>query len=114
MSNPALIDQLAIIVASGFQPTQLQDSLIKNGFSYTEIDSSGGLLTEAVLYLLVGLNRDRLSLLLEIIRENCKPVQQYLPIKIGIQEGATNIPMLEVEVGGAKVYVLNVERFEQI
>ena len=75
MHTHTKIDQMAIIVASGFQPAQLQDSLIKEGFSYTQIDSSGGMLTEPVVNLLVGLNRDRLSALLDIVRENCKPVQ---------------------------------------
>ena len=114
MHSQVPIDQMAIIVASGFQPAQLQDALIEEGFSYTEMNSSGGLLTEQFVNLLVGLNRDRLSILLDIVRENCKPVQQYLPIKIGIPEGTPNIPMMKVEVGGAKVYVLDVERFEQI
>jgi uncharacterized protein YaaQ len=114
MHSQVPIDQMAIIVASGFQPAQLQDALIREGFSYTEMDSSGGLVTEPVVNLLVGLNRDRLSMLLDIVGEHCQPVQQYLPIKIGIPEGTTNIPMVRVEVGGAKVYVLDVERFEQI
>jgi uncharacterized protein YaaQ len=114
VTDPSTIDQLAIILASGFQPSQLQETLIQEGFAFTEMDSSGGFLQEPMVCLLVGLNSDRLSILLEIVRKLCKPVQQYVPIRVGLPEGYANIPMVKVQVGGATVQVLNVERFEQI
>jgi uncharacterized protein YaaQ len=114
MTGSTVIDRLAIILASGFQPSQLQETLIREGFSFTEMESSGGLLMEPRVCLLVGLNHDRLSTLMEMVRTLCKPVQQYVPIRAGLPEGYANIPMVKVQVGGATVYLLNVERFEQI
>lgn len=114
MNNSASIDQLAIIVASGFQPSQLQEALIRENFSFTEMDSSGGLLQEPMVCILVGLNHDRLSTLLEVVRTQCKPIQQYVPIRVGLPEGYANIPMVRVLVGGATVYLVDVDRFEQI
>jgi uncharacterized protein YaaQ len=114
MTDPDAIDQLAIILASGFQPSQLQESLIREGFSFTEMESSGGLLLEPKVCLLVGFNHNRLSTMMEMVRTLCKPVQQYVPIRVGLPEGYANIPMVKVQVGGATVYLLNVERFKQI
>lgn len=114
MTDPDTIDQLAIILASGFQPSKLQEALIRDGFSFTEMDSSGGLLQETMTCLLVGLNHARLSILLELVRTICKPIQQYVPVQVGLPEGYANIPMVKVEVGGATVYLVNVERFDQI
>jgi uncharacterized protein YaaQ len=114
MSYPESINQLAIIVASGFQPSQLQDALIREGFSFTEMDSSGGLLQESMTCLLVGLSRDQLSILLDMVRTICKPIQQYVPVRVGLPEGYANHPMVKDEVGGATVYLLDVEHFEQL
>jgi uncharacterized protein YaaQ len=114
MTASGTIDQLAIIVASGFQPSRLQEALFQEGFSFTEMDSFGGIIQEPMVCLLVGLNRDHLSTLLEMVRKHCKPIQQYVPVRVGLPEGYTNIPMIEVQIGGATVYLLNVERFEQI
>ncbi|OGO16706.1 MAG: hypothetical protein A2Z14_10900 [Chloroflexi bacterium RBG_16_48_8] len=113
MTDPKAIDQLVIIVASGYQPSQLQECLIREGFTFTEMESSSGLLQEPRVCLLVGLNHDRLSSLLEMIRKTCKPIQQYVPIRVGLPEGYAQVPMIEVQVGGATVYLLNIERFEQ-
>ena len=114
ITDPSAIDQMAIIVASGFQPSQLQETLIQEDFAFTEMDSSGGFLQEPMVCLLVGLNSDRLPILLEIVRKLCKPVQQYVPIRVGLPEGYANIPMVKVQVGGATIHILNVERFVQI
>jgi uncharacterized protein YaaQ len=114
MVDSDAIDQLAIILASGFQPSQFQEILIREGFSFTEVESSGGLLLEPKVCMLIGLNHDRLSTLLDMVRTYCKPIQQYVPARVGLPEGYANIPMVKVQVGGAMVYLLNVERFEQI
>jgi len=113
MDDPKGIDQLAIIVASGYQPSQLQGNLIREGFAFTEMESTGGLLQEPKVCLLVGVNHVRLPILLEMIRKTCKPVQQYVPVRVGLPEGYAQVSMIEVQVGGATVYLLNVERFEQ-
>jgi uncharacterized protein YaaQ len=108
------IDHLAILLVSGHQSSKLQDRLIEEGFALTEIDSFGGVLQEPTKCLLVGMNRDQMASLLEMVRQCCKPFRRFLPVQVGLSEGLANLPMVEVQLGGAIIYLLNVERFERI
>lgn len=108
-------NRLAILIVSGRQAMDLMQQLTENGFYFTQIDSSGGMIQEPSLSLLIGLNDSRLETLLRLVRKYCKPQKQYVPTQIHIQPGFTTaLPMIEARVGGALIYILEVERFEQI
>lgn len=114
MNSPGKIDQLIILVVSGFQVDELMRSLREQGFYFTKIDSSGGLLNEPTVCLLIGLNNTRLPALMDIARGCCQPHPQYMPAHVNVQPGYPYVPMIEAQVGGAMAYVMNVERFEQL
>ena len=109
------IDQLALVDVSGSQAGELMQQLTKNGFYFTKIDSSGGIIQEPMVCLLIGFDKGRKDDLLKISRKYCQPHKQYIPANMSIQPGYTNqIPMIEAQMGGAIIHLLNVERFEQL
>lgn len=108
------INQLAIVVVSGAQSGQLMQRLTKQGFYFTKIDSSGGVIQEPNICLLIGLNQVQMPQLLALIRKVCKPYRQYIPAHANIQPYQLQPAMIEAKVGGAIVYAIEVERFEQI
>jgi uncharacterized protein YaaQ len=108
------INQLVILVVSGFQADELMRQLNQQAYYFTKIDSSGGLLHEPTICMLIGLDRARLSDLLELTRQCCQPTEQYLPAHVSVQPGYPYLPMIEVQVGGAMAYLTNIERFEQL
>jgi uncharacterized protein YaaQ len=75
---------------------------------------AGGVFQEPTVVLLIGLNKSRLSSLMEIVREDCQPHPQYIPAHVNVQPGSAPFPMIEAQVGGALVYLMNVDRFAQI
>ncbi|OQY19230.1 MAG: hypothetical protein DRI77_03965 [Chloroflexi bacterium] len=114
MSPPNIVNQLAIVTVSGAQAGALTDRLTGDGFYFTRLDSSGGILYESTLSLLVGLDRARRPRLLEHIRECCRTRRQFIPAHAEAPMLEVQPTMIEVETGGATVYVLDIERFEQL
>ncbi len=110
-----IIDQLAIVAVSGSQAGDLMNSLSKNGFYFTKIDSSGGIIQEPMVCLLIGFDKTRKDELMKLSRKYCQPHKQYIPANMSIQPGYTNqIPMIEAQMGGAVIHMLEVERFVQL
>ena len=113
MTPPTPVDQLAFVTAFESQVNPLMARLTGAGFYVTQINTSGGLLYEARISLLIGLNQARLSDLLEHIRACCGTEVHFVPA-YGETLAVEAQPMLfEAEVGGATIYVLDVEYFEQ-
>ena len=114
MAAPNIVNQLAIVTASGAQAGVLADRLTGDGFYFTRLDSSGGILYEGTFSLLIGLDRARLPRLLEHIQVCCRTRKQFIPAHAEAPMLEVQPTMIEIEVGGATVYVLEVKRFEQL
>jgi uncharacterized protein YaaQ len=108
------VNQLAIVTVAGAQAGVLTDRLTRDDFYLTQVDSSGGILHEATVSLLIGLDQARLPRLLEHIRECCRTRRRFIPAHIEAPLLEVQPVLIEAEVGGATVYVLDVERFEQV
>lgn len=114
MTSPDEIDRLAILVVSGSQSAKLEKRLRQRGFQFTEIDSVGGFFQETSVCLLVGLNQEGVSALTRTVQQCCKAARRYIPARVDIPVGHADLPMIETQVGGAMLYLLNVDRFEYI
>lgn len=108
------IDRLAIATVAGSQAEELTRTLVGEGFYVTEIDSTSGFFQEATVSLLIGLEASRLSRLLQLIRTLCRPYVRYVPVHLEVAMAEIQPLMMETQVGGATVFILNVERFEQV
>lgn len=108
------VNQLVIATVAGFQAGTLTDRLTAEGFSVTRVDSSGGIINEVTVSLLIGLDGRRLPHALEAIRECCRVQRRYTPVLVGDAFLDGGPAVIEAEEGGATVIVLNVERFEQL
>ena len=112
-NNPTSVDQLVLVTAFESQVNPLMSHLTGAGFYVTQINTSGGLLYEARISLLIGLNQARRSDLLTHIRACCGTEARFVPAYGEAVTVDTQPMMFEVEVGGALIYVLDVEHFEQ-
>lgn len=90
--------------------------LNENGFSVTKLSSTGGFLRSGNTTLLVGVEEENLDDVIGIIEKNSRSRTQLInyPIPaVGI-EGMLVTNPVEVVVGGATIFVTNVERFEKV
>lgn len=83
------------------------------GFYVTQLGSSGGFLGRQNLTLLIGIQSEQESVAEEILRKNCRRRVEYITTSL---EGAPfHMPLpTPISVGGATVFTLTVERFEEI
>jgi uncharacterized protein YaaQ len=111
---PRIIDQLVLATVAGAQAGELVKRVTADGFYVTEIDSQRGILHESTVSLLLGLEGKRLSRLMEHIRECCYTRRQYIPAHVEAAIFEAQPVMIEAEIGGATVFVFDVEHFEQL
>ncbi|MEW5718724.1 MAG: cyclic-di-AMP receptor [Chloroflexota bacterium] len=94
---------------------KLTDALRDHNFQFTLISTTGGFLREGNATILVGVDEDKLDDALALIKSNCVTRTQFVnPMPPVMEPGELYLAQpVEVQVGGATVFVLNVERFEK-
>jgi uncharacterized protein YaaQ len=94
----------------------LVDALLEKEFRATRLQSSGGFLKQGNATILVGVEDDQVDAVLEIVSANCHSRRQFVnPMPPIMEPGEFYMPYpVEVEVGGATVFVVPVERFERL
>jgi uncharacterized protein YaaQ len=114
MSTGETLNRLVIATVGSSQVGGLIERLTRAGFQVTEVDSGGGLLQEATVTLFIGLDQEGLPALLDHLRQCCQTRRQLIPAHVEIPPLDVQPMMIEALVGGATIYVLDVERFEQL
>lgn len=92
----------------------VMNDLVKSGFSITKLASTGGFLRAGNVTILIGLDDSRLNEALAIIREHSITRRQLVPSMADLGMTAVSSAPIEISVGGATVFVLNVEQFEKM
>lgn len=95
---------------------KVMEELNKSGFSVTKLCSSGGFLKAGNTTLLVGIEEESLDTVIDVIKKKSKSRKQIINSSMTPNGmGGMFIPYpVEVVVGGATIFVLDVERFEKV
>ena len=93
----------------------LLKALTDAGHKATLVSTTGGFLREGNATVFVGTENDTVEKVLEIVRESCHKRTRYLsPIVPVTEPSEFYIPEpVELEVGGATIFVVDVERYER-
>ncbi|MBS1706939.1 MAG: cyclic-di-AMP receptor [Armatimonadetes bacterium] len=107
--------KLCVCVVHNRDRNRLSDELIRTGFKFTVIGSSGGFLREGNTTVLIGVEETELDTLMHVIGTNCQTREQI--VNIGPYEANPAAAFIsspvKVPVGGAVVFVLPVDRWER-
>ena len=108
--------KLVVAVVHHEDAGALVDALLEKEFRATRLQSSGGFLKQSNATIILGVDDDAVDEALGIIRETCHSRTQIVnPMPPIMEPGEFFMPYpLEVDVGGATVFVLPVERFERL
>lgn len=89
-------------------------SLNDRNFQVTRLATRGGFLRAGNTTIMTGVDDGRVDEVLEVLHDNCKTRQQFttLPSPCGALHGFIPKP-IEVKVGGATVFILDVEQFHK-
>ncbi len=95
---------------------KVMDELNKNGFSVTKLCSTGGFLRSGNTTLLVGVEEEKVDKVIEIVEKKSKSRKQVINSSMTPNGmGGVFMPYpVEVVVGGATLFVIDVERFEKV
>lgn len=89
-------------------------SLTKNGFSSTRLATTGGFLLAKNVTLMIGVDQEKASEVLDIIKEHCHSRTQIISAATGINRDFPAGMPVEVNVGGATIFVVDVEQFQRV
>lgn len=92
----------------------VSSELTRSGYQVTKLASTGGFLMSGNTTFLICADNARVDGAIEIIRERSRERKQYVPSPgVGRTETVGDFP-IEVSVGGATVFVTDIERFEKL
>ncbi|HHT15055.1 MAG: cyclic-di-AMP receptor [Christensenellales bacterium] len=105
--------KLIIAIVQDEDASHLISTLMTEGFSVTKLATTGGFLKAGNTTLLIGIEDDQSEKCLGVIERLCKSRKQIAttPITMGGAAGMYTPYPIEVTVGGATVFMLDVERF---
>ena len=105
--------KLAICIVHNRDRNKLTDEMLKAGFKFTVIGSTGGFLREGNSTLLIGLDEELAPTLKEIVQTSCKSREQMVNVMPfeAAPPGAFIPSPVKVPVGGAVLFFLDVDEF---
>jgi len=108
--------KLIVAIVHNEDAGALVNALLDKEFRATRLNSSGGFLKQSNATIFLGVEDADVDEVMSIVRANCTSRTQVVnPMPPIMEPGEFFMPYpLEVEVGGATVFVLPVERFERL
>lgn len=91
----------------------VRKQLVSAGFSVTHLSTTGGFLMAGNVTLLIGVEDEKVNTCIGIIQQNSSRRTEVIPAMANYGAEVPGQP-LEVTVGGATVFVTDVERFEKL
>ncbi|MBT5872691.1 MAG: hypothetical protein HOH43_04675 [Candidatus Latescibacteria bacterium] len=108
--------KLLIVIVNKRDIRRLSDALVDTGFRFTKIGSTGGFVGEGNDTLLLGVADADVEPVIDIIRAHCQSREEPMSVaQPGTRIDANPLEeAISVPVGGAQVFVLNVEQVVQV
>lgn len=106
--------KMIIAILNADDASTVVQNLMKNGFSVTKLSTTGGFLRAGNVTVLIGVDNSKVQEVIDIISTYSKSRKQLIPTTS--EAGINFYPSMPVEVtvGGATIFVLDVERFEKV
>ncbi|MDO5718142.1 MAG: cyclic-di-AMP receptor [Tissierellia bacterium] len=107
--------KLLIAIVQDEDVHMLIDDLMEHEFRVTKLASTGGFLKAGNTTLLLGVDDHKIDGVLDIIRENCSSRKTTTTLLNVSMPGDAYVPLpMEVQIGGATVFILEIEKFIKI
>jgi len=107
--------KLVVAIVQDQDANNVIEELMEKDFRVTKLASTGGFLKAGNTTILSGVEDDKVDDVIKVIEENCKTREITTSLLTVTMPGDTYIPYpLEVKVGGATVFVLDIEKHVRI
>ena len=106
--------KLIFAIVSNDDSSRVSKELTKNKYSVTKLATTGGFLMAGNTTFLIGTDDDRVDDVIRIIGMHSKKRTVRVPSSASYGVGMYTSFPVEVQVGGATIFVTNIERFEKL
>ncbi len=108
--------KLVVAIVHSEDAGALVEALLEREFRATRLHSSGGFLKQTNATVMLGVEEDQVDEVIRIIGEQCHARTQVVnPMPPIMEPGEFYLPYpVEVEMGGAVVFVVPVDRFVRL
>lgn len=106
--------KLIYAIVSSDDSNAVTSALTKEGFFATKLASTGGFLMSGNTTFMIATEDDKVDEAISIIEQHSKKRKQMVPSSATYGVGLYAPFPIEVTVGGATIFVTNIERFEKI
>ena len=103
--------KLILAIVQHQDAATLVDALTEHGYRVTRLSSQGGFLREGNVTLMLSVDDQQVNIVIKVVREHCSTRTRYVSPMPPIAESGEFYPPapLEVQVGGATVFVLKAD-----
>ncbi len=107
--------KLVIGIVNSDDSSALISAITKASFRATKLSTSGGFLKTGNVTVLIGVEDEKLDELVSIFKEHCSRRTELLPTATPfLGEGFITSTPIEITVGGATLFVIDVDKFIKI
>jgi uncharacterized protein YaaQ len=103
--------KMVMAVVQADDARQVTDALVNAGHRVTRMATTGGWLRRENVTLLIGVEEEQLDDVLRLLNQTSQRRTALLSMPLEIS-GTVNAEVFNVEIGGATVFILDVERYE--
>lgn len=103
--------KLIIAIVSNDDNAAVTGALTENGFSVTRLSTTGGFLRAGNTTLLVGTEDSKVDEAIELIKSESKKRTEIVPAAATFDAHHYAAYPVEVQVGGATIFVVDVDKF---
>lgn len=106
--------KLILAIVSNDDSSSVSSALTKNNFSVTRLATTGGFLRAGNTTIIVGTEDDKVEKAIEVIGNESKRRTEIVPSTASYDIGRYTSFPVEVQVGGATIFVIDVEQFVKL
>ena len=106
--------KLVLAIVSNDDASNVSSALTKENYQMTRLVTTGGFLRAGNTTLIVGTEDDKVERCIQIIGEESKQRTEIVPSTASYDNGRFASFPVEVQVGGATIFVVNVEEFYKL
>ncbi|MFR0879950.1 MAG: cyclic-di-AMP receptor [Oscillospiraceae bacterium] len=106
--------KLIFAVVNGDDSQAVAKTLTKRGFFATKLASTGGFLSAGNTTFLICTEDENVDKVVDTIKEKSHKRKQFVPSAAAYGVGTYTSFPVEVSVGGATIFITDVERFEKV
>ncbi len=106
--------KLVMAIMSKDDASVVMDALTEESFQVTKMASTGGFLKSGNTTLIIGVDDDKIDDVIDIVSKYSSQRKQMVTNTLHSYFDSFSHTPFEVTVGGAIIFVLNVDRFEKV